>query len=87
MKGYDLIRKLARRARREAPPRVDVSDRVMAAVYALPHNGRALTDPLAWVAAASAVAAVVVLAMASGYGDSWSDAFVASRIELPWWLL
>ena len=57
------------------------------ALPAAPENGRMLTDPLAWVAAAAVAAAVAVLVMAFGFGDSWTDAFMASRIDLPWWLL
>ena len=87
MKEHELIRRLAQRARRETPPQVDVAHRVMAALHTAPENGHTLADPLAWVAAASAAAAVVVLAVAFGSGDSWADAFVASRIDLPWWLL
>jgi len=87
MNEEELLRKLAQRARMEPPPHVDVANRVMAALRAAPQNGRALADPFAWVAAASAVAAVAVLVAASGFGDSWTDAFMASRIDLPWWLL
>ncbi len=87
MKHDDLIRKVAAKARRETPPQADVTDRVMAALRTAPSNGRTLADPLAWVAGASAVAAVAVVAVALRLGDTWTDVFVASRIDLPWWLL
>jgi hypothetical protein len=87
MNEENIIRKLAQRARMETPPRVDVTRRVMAALRTAPQNGRTLTDPLAWIAAASAAAAAAVLVMAFGSGESWTDAFMASRIDIPWWLL
>jgi hypothetical protein len=87
MNEEDLIRKLAERARMETPPRVDVADSVMAALRAAAPDSPAKVDPLAWVAAASAAAAIAVLVAALRVGESWTDALAANLIDLPWWLL
>lgn len=81
------IRKLASRVRMDTPPRVDVADRVMAILRARGREGAARVDPLTWVAAASAAAAIAVLVAAASVGESWTDILMASRIEMPWWLL
>jgi hypothetical protein len=87
MKEESLIRKLGRRARLEAAPHVDVTDRVMAALRAESRKLAPRFDPLAWVAAASAAAAIVVVAAACSLGETCIDQFMVSRIDLPWWLL
>jgi len=87
MNEEDRIRKLAQRARLEAPPQVDIAGGVMAALRTMPGNGRTVADPLAWIAAASAAAAIAVLVATFSFGESWTDPFMASRIDLPWWLL
>ncbi len=87
MNEENRIGKLAQRARLETPPHVDVTHRVMAALRVKTRESAPRVDPLAWVAAASAAAAIAVLVAAFGFGESWTDTFMASRIDIPWWLL
>jgi len=63
---------LAERARRETPPRVDVTQRVMAAIARRSAPPRAVLAPraLLWCAVGSLAAAGIVAAVAA---SGWSD--------------
>ena len=76
MTPEETLMSLAAAARRESPPVVDVTDKV-ARILARPIVAPAISSarPLAWVAAASSVAAAIAIIVAlhmSGSADSVS---------------
>ena len=66
MNEEQKLRQLARVARREEPPRVDVANRVMARLRRREAEATSGVRPLAWVAVASAAVAIP-LAVAGAY--------------------
>jgi hypothetical protein len=66
MNEEQKLRQLARVARREPPPRVDVAEQVMARLRRREAQTTASLRPLAWVAVAGATIAVP-LAIAAGF--------------------
>ena len=91
MKEERIIQELASLARKEAPPQVNVADRVMAILRTSRGEGRrTVVDPIAWVAAASAAVAIPVVLAAFPFGGSWGDtlmAVMAALADLPRWML
>ena len=84
MEPLDAIESLARRARLEAAPATDVdAARLIRAVRVEPMR----LVPLAWTAAAAAIAASVVLAMALranvATADPVSSLFTPTQLEMP----
>ena len=70
MNQEDLLIRLARLARQEAPPAIRVSDRV---VRRIPLGRPTVDVPLAVLAGASAAAAVIVLVYAAHAWSAWQD--------------
>jgi len=74
MNETEMLRQLARRARLENPPRVDAADAVMRRIRSAPagqaYSPHAMLRPLMWVAACSALVAVVLVPAAL---NSWQD--------------
>ncbi|MBM3498373.1 MAG: hypothetical protein FJX74_06845 [Armatimonadetes bacterium] len=66
MNEEQKLRRLARIARREEPPRVDVAGRVMARLHRREADEGLGVRPLAWVAVAGAAVAIP-LAIAAAY--------------------
>jgi hypothetical protein len=87
MKEERIVRKLAAVARKEAPPEVDVADRVMAILRTAGRGRRTGVNPLVWVAVGSATLAIPVLAAAVFFGDSWGETLMATLTDLGWWML
>ena len=87
MNEEELMKKLASRARLEQPPQLDVADKVMAALYSPTEEERVASNPLAWVAAASAALAIVVAVLAIPALDTWTDIIFAKLNEIPWGIL
>jgi hypothetical protein len=80
-----LIRRLARRARMEPPPHVDIAGRVMALVVAEGDAKPAGRDPLTWIAAFSAAAAASVALLALSTWTAWAHSFpMRWLLEVPW---
>jgi hypothetical protein len=79
-----ILEDLSARARREDPPNIDVSSRVL---LRLSRELSAPTWPMALVASGSAVAALVVLSISlplfEMVNDPWSVLFVMAANVLP----
>ena len=86
MKEERIIQELASLARKEAPPQVNVADRVMAILRTRGEGRRTVIDPIAWVAVASAAVAIPVVLAAFSLGGSWSDTLMAALADLPGWV-
>ena len=85
MDDEHMIRTLAAKARAEIPPRVNVTDRVMAALAEGRGKRRPAIDrPLAWVAACSAVAALVLALVGYAAFETLLDPLVDSFNSLTW---
>lgn len=74
------IDQLARIARNETPPSIDVSRRVVASIRALETEN--MNAPLKWVAALSGVSAVAVSFIAIPLYLTWSDPITLSFFNL-----
>jgi len=59
----------------------------MAAIQSLGGAGAERVEPLIWVAAPAAAAAIAVVLLALSGHATWSDVVLARLSELPWWLL
>jgi hypothetical protein len=88
MEPIDAIEKLARAGREEAVPETDINVRRL--IRAIRPEPTLRLAPLAWSAALSAVAAVVMLSFAlhssgssSSSVDSISPLFNAAQVQLP----
>lgn len=85
MDNERLIHILAVQARNEPPPSVDVADRVMTALAEGAGERRATIDrPLAWVAACSAVAAIVLALIGFAAFETLLDPLVDNFNSLTW---
>ena len=85
MNEEKLMRRLARRARMEPAPQVDVAGRVMALVLAEGDARSAGRDPLTWVAVCSAAAAASVALLALSSWTAWAHSFpMRWLLEVPW---
>jgi hypothetical protein len=77
MTPEERLMQLAASARREVPPAVDVTARVTAMLDGLPAQAAVIsTRPLAWLAAASSIAAAIAVVAAiqfSGTEDSITE--------------
>lgn len=82
-----LLRSLAACARREVCPRVDVTARVMAAIYAGQAASAPAVDALVWVAVASFVLAVPAAVFAFTGSQTWVDPLMAALVDLPGWMI
>jgi hypothetical protein len=81
MNEEQRLRKLARIARREEPPRVDVAGRVMARLRRREADAAPRVNPLAWVAAGS-LAVAVPLAIAALYMlQHWTNPLLGLFVE------
>ena len=86
MSNEDRLARLVAKARQETPPQLDVADRVMVALQ-LRSAQTAGFDPMLFVAAPAAVAAVGVVLAAFTGGVAWSDLLTAATSNFPWWML
>jgi len=86
MNQEDKLRKLIARAQAEAPPKVHVADRVLAALLVMPPCVEK-NEPFLWVAAPAAAAAVAAVLLGFSNGATWSDLVLARLSDLPWWML
>jgi hypothetical protein len=78
MNQEELLRTLARSAKRESPPVVDVSGPVLRHIRAL----RLQVDPpMAVMAALSAAAAVILLVYSTGLWSAWQDPMTAMLLS------
>jgi hypothetical protein len=85
MNEEKLMRRLARRARTEPPPHVDIAGRVIASVLAKGDAKPVGRDPLTWVAAFSAAAAASVALLALFTWTAWAHSFpMRWLLEVPW---
>ena len=87
MKDEELMEKLASRARLETPPKVDITDKVMAVLEGGVPEERLAYNPLAWVAAVSAPIAAGVAIFAFYTLEDWSDSLLGLLNGIPWGLL
>jgi hypothetical protein len=87
MNEEQRIRRLASRAPAQAPPRVDVADRVMATLRRAEEAPALDARPLAWVAALSAAGAAAVTLLAFSMQASWADVLLAAFTDVPEWML
>ena len=87
MKPDDLIENLASSAKAENPPEVDVSLRVMAALYNQAKRRRPKTVPLAWIAGVSAVAAGFMAVLSYAAWQAATDPLLGVFIDLYWGIL
>ncbi|MFP4250926.1 MAG: hypothetical protein ACLFU7_14795 [Armatimonadota bacterium] len=81
------LRQLIASAREERAPRVDVTDRVMAAVRFRRREQPASLRPLGWVAAAAAAAAGGVAPVGLDLWELMTDPLLGLAGEIVWWLL
>jgi hypothetical protein len=79
------IEELAKTARREKAPEVNVSGKVLASIKETVHLEEDTT--LSWVAAFSAVAAVVAIAAMLPVYTNFSDPLLAMMYDLTWSLI
>jgi len=82
----EQLRKLMANARRECAPRVDVTDRVMAAVQ-LRRREEPPIWPLAWVAVGAAALALISVPVGLELWALLSDPLMGLANEVVWWLL
>lgn len=82
----ERLRQLMERARQEAPPRVDVTARVMASVRAERRVEGGSIAPLAWFAAASVVAAVPAGFVALSAWEIVTSPMLSLLGDVTWWL-
>jgi hypothetical protein len=75
------LRQLARAARREEPPRVDVANRVMARLRRAEADTAPSVGPLAWVAVASATIAIPLAIAAVYMWQHLSDPLLLAFLE------
>lgn len=83
----DKLRALMARARLEAPPRPDVSGRVLATVRASAATAGTSLAPLAWVALASLAAAIPAALALAGTWALLTDPLLGLAGGLAWWAL
>jgi hypothetical protein len=84
MKGEDLIRKLAEKARMEEIPKVDVSDQVMRIIRSAESTEELSFSPFAWVAGASAAIALPVFLFGITSWSDWSSPLLNILSSLTW---
>ena len=83
----EQLQKLMARARRERVPRVDVTDRVMAALRFRPREQPTPIGPLVCVAAGAAAVALIAAPIGLELWELLSDPLLGLLSEAIWWVL
>jgi hypothetical protein len=85
MNVEDRLRELARSARREPPPSVDVADRVVRILLAREPAFISLPERTwMWMAGLSVAVAATVLVVAIPFYEVWNDPFIEVVETISW---
>lgn len=86
MNEEKLLQRLAARARLEAPPTVNVVDRVMAIIREEESCVALAPNPMAWIAGFSAAAAVPAALLGFAAWNTWTNPLLmlGTLVRTPW---